>query len=139
MNLVKNLRKSLKTLTMFRSKKKKIYPEQKEQIAFFQYLELAHKKYVDVCFSIPNEGKRTDIQLFIMSKAGLTAGVPDVFCAIPNKYSHGLFIEFKYGDNKLTPAQKRMIPLLQAMDYQCNVCYSADQAIEVFKEYISNI
>lgn len=124
---------------VFRFKKKKNYPEQKEQIVFFQYLELAHKKYVDVCFSIPNEGIRTGIQLFIMCKAGLTPGVPDVFCAIPNKNYHGLFIEFKYGKNKLSPSQSRMIPLLEAMGYQCNVCYSADEAISVFKDYLSNI
>lgn len=124
---------------MFRSKKKRNYPEQKEQIVFFQYLELAHKKYVDVCFSIPNEGNRTDIQLFIMCKAGLTPGVPDVFCAIPNKYSHGLFIEFKHGANKLKASQKKMIALLQTMGYQCNVCYSADESISVFKDYVSNI
>lgn len=124
---------------MFRSRKKRNYPEQKEQIVFFNYLRLSHKKYADVCFSIPNEGKRTDIQLFIMSKAGLTSGVPDVFCPIPNKYSHGLFIEFKHGENKLSPAQKKMIPLLQIAGYQCNVCYSAEESISVFKEYILNI
>ena len=124
---------------MFRSKKKRSYPEQQEQIAFFNYLELAHRKYVDVCFSIPNEGKRTGVQLFIMCNAGLTPGIPDVFCAIPNKINHGLFIEFKHGNKKLSPAQKRMIPLLQSMGYQCNVCSSAEEAITIFKEYVSNI
>lgn len=120
-------------------KKKKIYFEQSEQIAFFDFLKLAYKKYLDVCFSIPNEGKRTDIQLFVMCKAGLTPGIPDVFCAIPTKKYSGLFIEFKYGKNKLTPAQEKMIPLLQAMGYQCSICYSAEEAINVFIEYVSNI
>lgn len=122
---------------MFRSKQKKTYPEQKEQIKFFKHLNKYHKKYAEVCFSIPNEGKRTDIQLFRMVEAGLKPGMPDVFCPIPNKDKLGLFIEFKYGINKLTPAQEKMIPKLEKMGYQCNVCYSDVEAITVFEDYIS--
>lgn len=123
----------------FKKKQKKTYPEQTEQIKFFEYLGWKHKNYVDVCFSIPNEGKRTYVQLAQLVKAGLTSGVPDVFCAIPNKKHPGMFIEFKHGDNKLSPSQARIIPRLKEMGYQCEVCYSADEAIIIFDEYMSNV
>lgn len=124
---------------MFRSRKKKTYSEQLEQIEFFDYLKLAHKKYVGVCFSVPNEGKRTYACLNNLMQAGLTPGVPDVFCAIPNKHYSGLFIEFKYGKGKLSEYQEKMIPALSDMGYRCDICYSSEDAIKIFNEYVSNI
>jgi hypothetical protein len=124
---------------MFRSKGKRNYPEQEEQIKFFDHLRKFHPKYERVCFSIPNEGERTYAALKNMMKAGLTPGILDTFCPIPTKSHPGLFIEFKYGSGKLSLAQKEMIPLLEDMGYQCNVCYTAAEAVDIFNKYISNI
>lgn len=118
-------------------KRKKAYQEHTHQANFFEWLSWAHPKYFEVCFSIPNEGKRSRVQGAILKRRGLKAGVPDVFCAIPNQGKHGLFIEFKANDGALTDKQAFRIPLLAGMNYACHVCYSSDEAIGVFTDYIS--
>ena len=124
---------------MFHFKKKRNYPEREEQTKFFKYLKRDHPDHEVVCFSIFNEGKRTPGQLAILLAAGLQPGIPDTFCSFPNKFKNGLYIEFKYGSGKLSEAQIKRISHLERMNYQCNVCYLADDAIAVFEQYISNI
>ncbi len=113
------------------------YDESKHQEAFFKWLELQHPKLFELCFHIPNEGKRSYALANVMRRKGLKAGIPDVFCAIPSGDFHGLFIEFKKERENLSPIQKERKLLLSVSGYRCVVCYSFEDAKKSFIEYIN--
>lgn len=114
---------------------RKRQPESLLQSSFFKYLSLFHKSYRPYCFAIPNGGSRHPLEAANLKRQGVTAGVPDIFCAIPCGPHHGLFIEFKAGKNKLTEVQKEMIDRLITEGYRCEVCYSLEESINIFSEY----
>ena len=110
-------------------------PESVLQSSFFTYLCMQHRAYRPYCFAIPNGGSRHPIEAANLKRQGVTAGVPDIFCAIPREPYHGLFIEFKAGKNKLTDVQREAIELFRSAGYRCEVCYSLEEAIEIFNKY----
>ncbi len=71
-----------------------------------------------------------------MKEAGVTAGVPDIFMAIPTDDFGGLFIEFKYGNNKLTGLQQVFVGRLREAGYRVDVCYDFIEAREVVLDYL---
>lgn len=110
-------------------------PESLLQSSFFQYLHMFQRAYRLYCFAIPNGGSRHPIEAANLKRQGVTAGIPDIFCAIPRKPYHGLFIEFKAGKNKLTEAQKEAVERLKSAGYRCEICYSLEEAINIFNKY----
>ena len=85
---------------------------------------------------MPNGGSRNLLEAINLNKAGLTPGIPDVYCAISKGEFHGLFIEFKVGRNKLTGVQKIMFDKFSSAGYRCEVCYSFGDAVKVFVDYV---
>ena len=85
---------------------------------------------------IPNEGKRSARVGAEMKAMGLRPGFPDLFIPLPKKEFHGLFIEMKYGRNKLTDSQKEWLALLVKNGYAGAVCYGADEAIKNIESYL---
>ena len=75
--------------------------EHREQVALFKALKLQERTnplFANV-FAIPNGGHR-HIKVAAKLKAeGVKAGIPDIFVAVPNSYSAGLFIEMKVKPN----------------------------------------
>jgi hypothetical protein len=108
------------------------------QSSFFDWLSRCKKEYRPYCFAIPNGGSRHILEAVNLKRQGVTAGVPDVFCALSRKGFHGLFIEFKAGKNKLTELQRQMISKLAEQGYQCTVCYDVQSAIDNFNTYIED-
>jgi len=117
-------------------KRKRNSPEADIQAEFFTWLLKKHPELRFNCFSVPNGGARHILTAINLKKTGLTAGIPDVFCAIPRDKWHGLFIEFKANKNKLTEPQKVMFDKFSKAGYKCEVCYSLEEAIKVFEEYL---
>ena len=68
-------------------------------------------------FAIPNGGKRDPKEAAHLKKQGVRAGVPDLFLPIARGNSHGLFIEMKYGANKVTARQAEWLKLLKRQGY----------------------
>jgi len=89
-------------------------------------------------FAIPNGGYRTKATAGKMAAEGLKAGVWDIYLPRSSKGYHGLFIEMKFGHNKLTELQKEFGEFATAQGYLCKVAYSAEQAIEIIDEYLEN-
>ena len=87
-------------------------------------------------FAIPNGGYRTKATAGKMAAEGLKAGIADVFVPIPSKAYHGLFIEMKFGRNKLTELQQEFFEYATQQGYLCKVAYSADEAIQILSEYL---
>lgn len=118
--------------------KRKSYSEASHQRAFFKWLSLFPKLRA-LTFHIPNEGRRTLAHGANLKSQGMTKGVWDVFCALPNGEHHGLFLEFKAGKNKLTLAQKEIGERLTAQGYKCIVCYSWFEAQQAIRNYLGNV
>lgn len=106
------------------------------QSAFFQWLLYQHKDFRKVCFAIPNGGSRHAAEAVNLKRQGVTPGVPDVFCAIPFGGYHGLFIEFKSKNGKISEHQENMLDMLSNVGYKCVVCYSTDEGRKAFGEYL---
>jgi hypothetical protein len=108
------------------------------QSLFFEWFEVAHRSLRNLCFAIPNGGRRDPKEAYFLKKAGVTAGVPDVLLCKPNSTYHGLFIEFKFGKNRLSGPQQFMIQRLVAQGYAVGVCYTLDTAMELVANYLKD-
>ena len=86
--------------------------------------------------AIPNGGKRNAITASILKQEGVLAGMPDlIVCCDKNGYN-GLFIEMKYGKNKLSANQVEVIGKLKQEGYKVEVCYTFDEFVKVCNEYL---
>ena len=120
----------------FNLKKKRSSLESDTQARFFAWLLKSYPELRLLCFAVPNGGARHVLEAINLKKTGLTPGIPDVYCAISRGGFHGLFIEFKAGRNKLTDAQKVMFDKFSEAGYKCEVCYSFEDAVKVFVDYV---
>lgn len=111
--------------------------EHQIQAGFFKYLNLQYKFIRPCIFAIPNGGHRHIAVAKKMKDEGVTAGVFDVFVAIPSNHFHGLWMEFKAGKNKITQAQEEFKKRMLTMGYACAVVYSIDEAIEELQRYLA--
>ena len=66
---------------------------------------------------------------------GMLSGVPDLFLPVPKNGFYGLFIEMKYGDNKVTENQEKFLQNVVNAGYAVSVCYSANEAIKRIEDY----
>lgn len=65
-----------------------------------------------------------------------SAGVPDMFLAVSIAPFHGLYIELKTRTGKVSAKQNRWQKALRLQGYASEVCYGADRAIEVLRQYL---
>lgn len=101
------------------------------------FMDFVRKKYPQhFCFKIPNEGKRSFALAAYMKAEGLTAGIPDIFCAVGRIYN-GLFMEFKAPGCKPTLTQLEAAFRLKNANYRVETVSSIDQAMQVFEDYLS--
>ena len=118
--------------------------------AFVEYVERKHPTLAQLLIHVPNEGKRSLAGGRRQKLLGLRAGVPDLFFARPrhidyfygngNKLGHcdyhGLWIELKSRKGTVSKAQRNMMQELRNQEYWVVICYSLDEAINVFEYYI---
>lgn len=118
-------------------RKKRQSPEADMQAEFFYWLGYNYPHLRMSCFAVPNGGSRNLLEARNLQRCGVTPGIPDVLCLIAKEQYHGLMIEFKANKNKLTPTQKQMFERFKKEGYQCKVCYSLNEAMQIFEEYIN--
>jgi hypothetical protein len=118
------------------------------QAALFDWAELASARYpaLKLMFAIPNGGKREKRQdkkgrwfspiAIKLKKEGVKAGIPDIFLPSARGGSHGLFIEMKAPDGKVTPNQKRVHQKLREAGYAVIVCFSLESATTLITWYL---
>mgnify|MGYP000941618928 FL=1 len=128
---------------------KRSTPEHDEQVALFFWAELNKNKVpeLELLLAIPNGayyGGHWSVANR-MKEEGVKKGVPDIFLPVPMTYLNegqvvgmkaGLWIEMKAGKNKTSPDQDWWIGKLRDMGYRVEVCYSAEDAIKIIKEYL---
>jgi len=83
--------------------------ERQIQESFFTYVReysILYPKFATI-FAIPNGGRREKIDAILMRRGGVLSGVWDVQVPYPSSNSRNtkMWIEFKYGKNKLTDNQ----------------------------------
>ncbi len=114
--------------------------ESKLQIACINWFHLQYPKHL--IYSVPNGGFRNKVEAKIMRAEGIISGIPDLCIPVPRKGYHGLYIEMKFGKNKLSDNQIQIIAKLEAEGYKCDVCYSLEQFMNsvntYFKEHDNN-
>ena len=112
--------------------------EATEQETLVNWCRLFENRYPELklLYHVPNGGSRNRLEAANLKRQGVKAGVPDLCLPVPKRNYHGLYIEMKYGKNKTTEAQEEWLEALQQQDYKTAVCYSAEEAQEVIKDYL---
>lgn len=87
-------------------------------------------------YAIPNAAKRSPRLAVYMKAEGLRKGVLDVHLPIPRGECAGLWIEFKAGNNDLTPEQREEAEQLAKDGYAVFACWGAIAAIELTCQYL---
>jgi len=100
------------------------------------WFSLQHPHLAPLLFHIPNGGSRNPLEAKNLKRQGVKAGVPDLFLAKPSNGYCGLFIEMKYGKNKLTPLQDAYFMLLNENGFKCAVCYDFDSFRIIINQYL---
>jgi len=57
----------------------------------------------------------------------------------PRDGYHGLYIEFKYGKNRLTSEQREFLDYANINGYKTGVAYSAEAGIEILRAYLGDV
>jgi len=77
----------------------------------------------------------TVVQRSIAKGQGQLNGVCDLFLPVPRNGFNGLFIEMKSKKGVLSDDQKEFIKNVKVCGYRAEVCYSANEAIDVLENY----
>ena len=111
--------------------------EHELQAACVKWFSLQYPQFYRMLFAIPNGGHR-DIRTAARLKAeGVKRGVPDLFLSVPRAGYNGLYIEMKYGDNKLTEDQEEFFKQARSLGYLCMDCYTIDQFVDIITGYFA--
>ena len=86
---------------------------------------------------VPNGGSRNKQEAVKLKQMGVKAGVSDLCLPYPKGIYCGLYIEMKFGDNRQQVSQKEFLKDMAEAGHFVATCYSAEEAIEVIKKYLS--
>ena len=117
--------------------KKRAQPEAAEQENVIKWARDNEKTYpfLWMLHSSLNGVKLSKMQAGKAKQQGMLSGVPDLFLPVPKNGYHGLFIEMKYGSNKVTEKQEKFLQNAANVGYAVSVCYSANEAIKRIEDY----
>ena len=88
-------------------------------------------------FHIPNESVGGQGWLVRNRQMGVKSGVPDLFYPVPLGGYHGLFIEMKAANGRVSRNQQLWIEALRGMGYRVEVCNGFEAAKTVLEDYLS--
>jgi hypothetical protein len=97
----------------------------------------------DYAFAVPNgmrvagDARKRAIYVAAMKRQGLTPGVSDIFILLARGGYHGLFLELKFGRNKLTDEQASFQRRACWAGYQTGHAHTLDQAKEIVCRYLN--
>lgn len=113
--------------------------EDTEQEVVIQWARMNSGKWPELSLlhHIPNGGSRNKREAAHFKRMGVLAGVADLHLPVARGPWHGLYIEMKYGDGRLQSSQKDFLKLAAEQGVYCIVCYSAEDAIDIIRQYVS--
>lgn len=110
------------------------------QATCVKWFRLEYPRLKWLLWHTPNGGFRNVKEASKLKRIGVVAGIPDLFLAYPVKNYAGLFIELKWGDNKLTDKQKKQCDLLEEQGYKVvRGCRRFRAFQKVVREYLSDV
>lgn len=113
--------------------------EEQEQAAVFQWAALKQGQFPELVllFHIPNGGLRSKPEAVRFKRAGVKAGVPDLFLPVARGRCHGLFVEMKRRKGgRVSKEQEAWIDALGQQGYMCVVAEGAEAACCYIQEYL---
>jgi hypothetical protein len=105
--------------------------EHAHQVALIDWWRLQHKRYglpEFALLAIPNGGQRNKAVAAKLKAEGVRKGVLDLFMPVPRGVFNGLWIEMKYGYNKLTKEQTEFRAFAEQQRYKVVACWSWEEA-----------
>lgn len=110
--------------------------EQEHVIEWCMYRKNAYPE-LELIFHVPNGGSRNKLEASNLKRQGVKAGVPDLVLPVSRGMYHGMFLEMKFGTNKVQQSQKKWLEELKKQGYYTVVCYGAENAVKVIEEYLN--
>lgn len=112
--------------------------EADEQKAVLQWCVLMEGRWseLEYLYHVPNGGSRNAKEAANLKAQGVRAGVPDLELPAARGVYTGLHIEMKHGKNRVSKEQDRFLMALKEMGRCAVVCYEAEPAMKVIKEYM---
>lgn len=112
--------------------------EHDEQSALFELIGYQANSYpqLEWLHAIPNGGQRHPAVAAKLSREGVKSGVWDVFLPFPVGQYHGLYLEMKFGKNKLTENQKKFRGVIEPLGYKFCVAWTAEEAYNQIMNYL---
>lgn len=118
--------------------------EHGEQCAVMDWANVHQKIFpmLEWLHAIPNGGDRHPAVAAKLKAEGVKKGVPDLCLPYPTLdmcdggYC-GLYLEMKVKGGTVRPDQKRWIEYLSTAGYRVAVAWSADEAIEILRKYVT--
>lgn len=111
--------------------------EDTEQIAVVMWAQYHLADYPELKWlhHIPNGGSRNKLEAVKMKQMGVKAGVSDLFLPCARGIYCGLYIEMKYNQGRVQESQKDFLTEMTKRGYYTAICYTAEDAVAVLKEY----
>ena len=112
--------------------------EDTEQINVIQWAGWNMNRYPELKWlhHCPNGGSRNRNEAVKFKQMGVKAGVSDLCLPYPKGVYCGLYIEMKYGDNRLQDTQKEFLADMAEAGHFAVTCYSAEEAVRILEEYL---
>jgi hypothetical protein len=88
-------------------------------------------------FAPANEGKRSEEEQRRLSAVGFSAGVCDLWVMEPRQPWHGLVLELKSENGRVSGAQQYWIDQLSARGYRALVSWSFEESVRIVEDYLA--
>jgi hypothetical protein len=114
--------------------------EDRHMQLFHMWLQTNYPWTEGCCFHVPNEQEHGDpVKIARMTGKGLLPGVPDYHIDIASSKYSSLKIEFKTEGRRERPSQVHVIDRMRKAGHRVEVCYSHEEAKELWLKYLADI
>lgn len=104
--------------------------------ASMQRIGIEDYRVSDFLYAIPNAAKRGPRLAAALKAEGLKAGVHDLHLPVPRPNFAGLWVEMKYGKNKMTDEQLGWKCKMELVGHKCVTCYTWEDAKDAIINYL---
>lgn len=115
--------------------------EDEEQTWLFSWAAVNMGRFpeLELMHHIPNGGKRSKSEAARFKAMGVKAGVSDIFLPVPRGKYHGLYIELKALDGKVSKDQRKFLDRVIEQGYAGFVAYGGEDAAEIVEAYLKGV
>lgn len=108
------------------------------QATFISVIRRCSHPAGQLTFAIPNGFMKTQAMRIRAWQEGLISGVLDTFnpFPMPSKGLYGHWLEFKAGENNLTPEQRKWKAEMESIGHRVDVVYSWLEGLKAWADYL---